>query len=271
MVDPKNPGAVDEIIHLGDYWNEEGIRRNREGVMRDNREVGRLFARAYRYIKAAASIYEDTAVINGWAMDNAKANRVSAEVLAEVFGRMGTGAKEGRQRRLFASAITPDGLRNYLPTVLTTGRVYAVKGQQGTGTEKLMEKVKAEALEKGCYVEGYYCALNPSRLEHLVIPELDIAFTTVNEYHNAGVDACAEVNLDEYLDQSVLEVYSDVLEYNKAEFEALLNRAIFTIGKAKAVHDRMETYYIPNMDFEAVQRCWESTMERILAYAEECK
>ncbi|MDQ0287871.1 hypothetical protein J2Z49_003005, partial [Desulfofundulus luciae] len=21
MVDPKNPGAVDEIVHLGDHWN----------------------------------------------------------------------------------------------------------------------------------------------------------------------------------------------------------------------------------------------------------
>jgi hypothetical protein len=29
-VDPKNPGAVDEIINLGDFWDEEGIRKNKD-------------------------------------------------------------------------------------------------------------------------------------------------------------------------------------------------------------------------------------------------
>lgn len=29
VVDPKNPGAVDEIINLGDFWDEEGIRKIR--------------------------------------------------------------------------------------------------------------------------------------------------------------------------------------------------------------------------------------------------
>lgn len=53
VVDPKNPGAVDEIIHLGDYWNEEGIRKNRDQILLVNKAVGKLFGRAYRYLKAA--------------------------------------------------------------------------------------------------------------------------------------------------------------------------------------------------------------------------
>lgn len=271
VVDPKNPGAVDEIIHLGDFWNEAGIRDSKEDILKDNREVGRTFARAYKYIKAASYIYQDTEVINSWAVDRAQINTVTSKVIEELFRGKDVAAREGKQRHLFASAITPDGLKNYLTSVLTTEKVYVIKGEQGTGTERLLEKVRASAVEKGYDVESYYCALFPCKLEHLVIPGLSVSFTTSNDYHQAEVKAFKEIDLNQYLNLSVIEAYADVISYNKTEFDALLGRAIGTIAKAKEIHDRMETYYIPNMDFEAVQMCWESTMARIWEYAEEFK
>lgn len=269
VVDPKNPGAVDEIIHLGDFWNEAGMRLNREYIMKDNREVGRLFARAYRYLKAAAAIYEDITVINSLAMNNAKANAVTAKILEVLFKDKGIAVKEGKQRHLFASAITPKGLQNYLNSILNVEMIYVVKGETGTGTEKLLEKVRSAAAERGFDTESYYCALNPLKLEHLVIPGMNVAFTTVNKYHNIEIEPYAEVDFNEYLDKSVREEQNDALEYNKCEFEVLLNKGINTISKAKAIHDQMEKYYIPNMDFEAVQRCWEAVLARIIEYTDE--
>jgi len=269
VVDPQNPGVVDEIIHLGDYWNESGMRANRDAVLRENKEVGRFFARAYRYIKAAAEVYEDTAVINSWAMDDAKVNAVSEKLISDLFGNKGVSTKAGKVRRLFASAITPDGLKNYLGTLMKNEKVYSIKGQQGTGTEKLLEKVLNSALERGYYVEAYYCALHPEKLEHIIIPEISASLTTSNKYHAAEVNFYAEIDFNEYLDEAIIEPYEKEIEYNTKEFEFLLEKAIETIGKAKVLHDHMESYYIPNMDFEAVQRCCEATLARILNYAKE--
>lgn len=268
VVDPKNPGAVDEIIHLGDFWNEEGLRKNREKILRDNREVGRNFARAYKYLKAAAAVYEDTKVINGWALEDSKVNAIAKRIIDDFFKDKGIAVKAGRIRKLFASAITPDGLKNYLDSILAANTVYVFKGQQGTGTEVVLGKIKDAAVERGYDLEAYYCALHPDKLEHILIPEMGVAFTTSNDYHGTGVKAYAEVDFNEFLDKSILNEYKEVIKYNKETFEALLNRAIATIADSKAIHDRMERYYIPNMDFEAVQRCWESTMARILEYAE---
>ncbi len=271
VVDPKNPGAVDEIIHLGDFWNERSLRANKEGILSDNKEVGRLFARAYRYLKAAAALYEDTSVINSRAIDDAKVNIVSSKTIDHLFSSYSTSIKEGRKRMLFASAITPEGLKNHLESILTTKKVYVLKGDPGTGTERLLDKIAVTACEKGFDTELYFCPLNPSRLEHLVIHGLDVSFTTANDYHQANVDYCASINLNEYLDKSVIDTHKEVLEYNKSEFNALLDRAIMTISNAKAIHDHMETYYIPNMNFDEIQDCWESTMARILEYSEEHK
>jgi hypothetical protein len=178
---------------------------------------------------------------------------------------------EGRKRQLFASAITPEGLKNYLPSILTTGKVYVVKGTQGSGTELLLEKIRTAACERGYYTEAFYCALNPGKIEHLVIPGKDVSFTTSNKYHDAGAEAYMTLDFNEYLSSSILDAHAHVLEYNQSMFDELLSRAINTISGAKAEHDQMETYYIPNMDFSQVQKRWDDTMERILRYAEENK
>jgi len=264
IVDPKNPGAVDEIIHLGDYWNDAEMRKHKEEIMATNREIGRLFARAYRYIKAAACFYEDTKMINSWAIDNAKVNTEAEYILLDVFGTNKVSVNGGWERKLFASAITPNGLKNYLHSLLYTDKIYVLKGQQGTGTEKILEKIKNAAIDRGYDVEAYYCALIPTKLEHIVIPDLNVSLTTFNEYHNAELEAYVEIDLDEYLDRNILNEYSDVINYNKSQFDSLLEKAIETIGKAKDLHDRMEQFYIPNMDFEAVEMCYESTLSRIL-------
>jgi hypothetical protein len=53
IVDPINPGAVDSIIHLGDYWDEDGIRKNRDALISNNERIKSIFARVYNYLAAA--------------------------------------------------------------------------------------------------------------------------------------------------------------------------------------------------------------------------
>lgn len=268
IVDPKNPGAVDEIINLGDFWDEDGIRVHRESILKANKQTGQNFARAYRYLNAAASVYGDIAAITGAAVDNKRVSAVGARLSYELFGTRYTKNREGRERCLFASAITPNGLKNFLDSILTAGEVYELTGAPGTGTERVLQKVRDTAIEKGYNVESYYCALLPNKLEHLVIPDLDVSLTTSNEYHASTVEKIERIDLNTYVEKSEVENYIEELSEGKELLDKLLNVAVSSIGKAKTIHDRLETYYIPNMDFEAVQRCFESTMSRILGYIE---
>jgi len=50
--------------------------------------------------------------------------------------------RQGRDRKLFASAITPNGLVNYLDTLINTDKVYVLKGMPGTGTERVIQKIR---------------------------------------------------------------------------------------------------------------------------------
>ncbi len=264
VLDPKNPGAVDEIINLGQFWNDEGIIKNREKIFITNKETSRLFQRAYRYIQAAYSIYKDSEAIYSIAMNQGKANVKVLEVVDRVFKGIDISEVEGTQRHLFASAITPEGLVNYLPSLISTREIIVVEGNPGTGTERLLERVCSSAIERGLYTESFYCALNPLKLEHLIIPELDISITTSNKYHNADINPTLKINFNDLLDQDILRKYKEEIVFNQKEFELLLNKAVKTIHQAKEKHDELEGFYIPNMNYNEVQKCQEETLKRII-------
>ncbi|HEX3046272.1 MAG TPA: PRK06851 family protein, partial [Bacillota bacterium] len=184
VVDPRNPGAVDEILHLGDFWNEAGMRQGRSEIIALNREVGRLFGRAYRYLKAAKAVHEDLEAIYSEAVDWGGVNQLAADLIDAIFERRPISPKPGKIRRLFISAITPDGFRNYLPGLVEEApTVYAIEGPPGTGKATLLARIAKTAEELGINGEAFCCAFDPYKIEHLLLPSLGVLITTAVPPH----------------------------------------------------------------------------------------
>ena len=271
VVDPHNPGAVDEILHLGDYWDEEGIRQGKQEILALNQEVGRLFRRAYRYLKAARAIHDDQKAIYSEGLNLGLANEKAADLIEAIFEGRPVSRKAGKVRKLFASAITPVGFRNFLTNLIEpVATIYAVQGQPGTGKSTLLGKLSIAAEERGMDCEAFYCALDPYKLEHLVIPDLDVAVTTAVEPHRVDLTkATAIMNMDECLNPELPEKQGAVSKENQVLFEILMKNAVSTITEAKSVHDKMEEYYIPHMNFAVIGELRHRTVARILKYAAE--
>lgn len=264
VVDPKSPGAVDEILNFGEFWNQDGIRIHKNEIIKLNKQISNIFNRTYRYLKAAYAIYEDSMIVNEMSLNQGEVNFFTGKLINEIFMDKAIAKEVGRQRCMFASAITPKGFCNYLDSILTCGKIYEIKSGMGTGEEKILDKVKGAAVERGYEVEAYYCALNPHKLEHLVIPALSTAFTTTNWYHGSNVSKFSSIDMQQFFNQTILLTYKEDLYQNLTEFDDLLSIAFLTVSRAKELHDQLETYYIPNIDFDAVNKCFEKTMSRIL-------
>lgn len=262
VVDPRNPGAVDEILNFGVFWDEAGIRAHRDAIIAAGREISYIFSRAYRYLAAAQAIYEDSAAICREAERKGELNRLAAGLIDDLFGATPVG-DAGRERKLFASAITPDGYRNYLDSVLTTDTVYEFSGEIGTGEDRIIQRVKRAAIERGYDVEGCYCALDPHRIEHLMIPALGVSFTTANSYHCAAVKKHRSIDMQAYMDGDVLMRRRDDLHHNQTDADTLLRGAVNTIRRAKTLHDELEAYYIPHIRFHEIDACFDEIMDRI--------
>lgn len=271
VVDPKTPGAVDEIIHLGDHWNEEGIRANKKEILACNKELSRLFRRAYSYLAGAKlfldevkSYYRQTGALNTGALD-----KLVLELTHEIFEGQQRETDNPRDRHLFATAITPDGSVSHLESIAShVEKRYIIHGDDGTGKNTLVRRLMEAAMMRGHSIEAYHCALDPNLIDHLVIPGLSVAIINAVEPHfyyakngDCEIDTmqCVTPTLNEdmIVEKTIArEMYRRCMDY-----------AVQYIRRAKRIHDDMEKYYIPNMNFAAIEARREQILKLILEMA----
>lgn len=254
-IDPQHPGAVDEIVNLGNFWFEPGLVELKEDIIALSRQIKHLFSRAYNYLSQAKLLNEDqesyyqvSKCLNIPEL-NATANRLTKEIFpGEQSGKL------PKIRHLFASAITPQGLTNHLPNLFNNlAKRYIITGAPGTGKATLVGKIYETAKGLGYNVEAFHCALIPTKIEHLILPELNIGIITSSEPHTYSPGPNDQiVDLDQLVSRKLLEKYTEDLAESNRRFDAAIQRALDFMGRVKEYRDQLESYYIANMDFEAI-------------------
>lgn len=265
IVDPKYPGGLDEIINMGEYWDVDGMQVNMNQIIASTNEVSRLFARAYKFLNAAKAIADNIGAMYTQSMDFAAVNKVTGvleEVILDHTYRPEAYHAVGKERHLFSCAYTPDGFVDYSDSILQgIKRVYYIEGALGTGKTTLMKKMAARAIEKGFDVEIYHTPLIPDKIGSIIIKDLDTAFTSSDIFKENHYEA---INLNQHLDQQMIANFARDIEIDSKLMNALIDIGISNIRKAKAEHDVLEQYYVPNMNFTAASEKYEEILSRIL-------
>ena len=262
VVDPKDPGAIDEIINLGDYWNVEPLEDNKDKIIECSKSISESFQRAYKYLKAAEPIYYDIEYRYKNCMDFGKVNLATEEFIEKIFKDVQSSGILKKERHLFATGITPIGHVDYTDSILSEAKkVYYLKGDIGTGRSTFLTKVYNKALEKGMEVEVYHYPLIKEKLETIFIKDLGIGITTSNAFENSET-----IDLEQYIDKDKLLKYEDEIFIDKKIFDEMINYGISNLNKAKAKHDVIEAYYIPNMKFDEIDKFKDELLNRIKSY-----
>ena len=260
VVDPKCPGAVDEIINLGECWDAEKICKRKTEIIDTGNKISSCFASAYRYLEAAKSLqnqirYDYSKIVD---MDFV---RGELEKTAKELNLSQFKSKKGWERKAFLSAITPLGRINYIDTFIKKAKyVYKIKSASPQATELFMGGLCQMLKNNGHNIRTFYCPMSPDeKIEHIYAD--GIFFTVENEYHRAESASTQHIiNLDNYPDGKNIspDHAADINQYN-----ALLERAEQMVTTAKKLHDELEEYYIPYMDFSKVGSLSEDVIKSI--------
>lgn len=248
IVDPKNPGCVDTILHLGEFWNEAAIRERKDEIIACNQQIGKLFKRAYHYIGAAGEFYRDVLEMNQECLPEV-AVLEAAEKLAA--GREGDKKRVGAVRKLFLTAISPLGVIGF-PNSFAYPTVYVVKSRIAGGSGRVLKKAARFFVENGYDIECFYDPLSPrENILHMTVPESGLFITTDDFFTRHPADSTGVViDLDAMLDQKILAHLEADLQTERDLVNTMVDRAVTVIKKAKTTHDQLERNYVPYMDFE---------------------
>ncbi|MDR2532824.1 MAG: hypothetical protein LBC82_08310 [Oscillospiraceae bacterium] len=261
--DPQLPCAKDEIFNASDFLDKAYLRENKDYLTELLAEKKVLYERAYGYLSSANEIYRLNESIYESAQSADALNGLVLEIL-RVFEEEKQNNGRLHNRRLFATAITPEGVKSLIESALKAEKTYILKGQGAMGITEMLDTVQRSANLHGLETISFKSPLNPKKTEHLYIPAYDIAFITSNRFHETTAEADA-ISFREFLNTSVLEKYSSQLSYNDGIFDELLKKAIGTMAAAKGIHVKIEAIYIEGMDFKRMHRAYDKILEEMLA------
>lgn len=261
ITDPVTPGAVDKIVNLGEFWDEEAIAVNKSEIIDLNEETSRWYRIAYNYLNAAKSVYRSLEEIYNDDSEDSEIYKVVADIVGSEYGDLDISLKPGKRKKFFASAITGDGVVNYITSLLgDMKRVYMIDSPVGYSNSSFMEIVTEGAIYRGLDVEVYYCPMCPEeKIEHIVIPELKTAFVTMNRYHDiqpweipAPDESGQEIiliDMEDYMNILNIGKNSELIQSLNEEYDILLNKSVKHLSLARDAHLMVEKMYIPNMNF----------------------
>ena len=257
VLEPTLPGACEQIINLGQTWDSDILYERRDAIADYSRQCIACHRQATRMLACADAFRTRLREPAELAADRSKIHR-AAERLCERFGLTHRFSSKGTVAHRLASAVTPDGvvsiadayLSSYDIVVPLPDRSYAVSGM-------LLSSLRDLLSERGYNVVECPCSQDFSRVEHLLVPDEGICFTTRNDAH--GLDSRTHndtraIRAERFLPDELARGRHPSQVANRREMLRFTRHASDCMSQAKAIHDRIEECYSDAMDFSLVEQ-----------------
>lgn len=271
IIDPRYPGAIDEVINLGQYWHRDMISRHRQEIISLSSTIARCFERAYLRLQEARLAISEWASYIIEARDGMAVNR-NILALAEDFLR-GSNPSSDPCRHLFAAAITPQGVVTHIESLVENNySFYGVKGSPGSGVKELLDHTARLIGLNHTSAEVYHNPLLPDQIDLIVLPAqktimLDLSSHIVDYEQNLpNIKFKRWLDFSQFMDSVVLAPYQESIDSAQNRLKQNLAAAVAKISQAKKIHDQLETHYIPAMDFTAIDAFREELQQELVRY-----
>lgn len=246
-LDPLRPGAKDSIVNLGVCLAEGKLAEQQQEIDGLFTAIGDTFARAYRYLKAAAAMRSDSGAVYARALDGDRQRRV----LNELLSLLPSGVR-GEEQHAFLQAITWKGVVQY-PKWLEAKQMISLNLPWGMDCDVFLQPILSLARQRRLPLLCWHDPLEGKKLSHVQVG--DVLFTT------AAPQGARVLSL--YPEGDRLHQQTSRLSFNRAVYDLCLHQAVDVLAEAKADHDRLERYYIDAMDFGRLQAITREVLEEL--------
>lgn len=262
-VDPKYPGAVEQILPLGEYWDMGMLETHKEEIISLSARISETFAAVYRLLGAAGQIQKmsEQIVVSAFAESKAES------VLRKFFSRQALLPlqKRGSVERRFISALSHKGDVLYEDTVASYKEVLLI--EDGYDCAHLITGIADKILENMGYDRIQLLSpLHPTRIDHLLLPERSFAILTQNTrlHWQSALPVVKTLSFKKFLDGEIISANKNKLALSKKMCKALFDEVSALLAREKVLHDELEQYYVDAMDFDRLNEQTEQLIKQLL-------
>lgn len=264
VLEPQFPGACENIINMGAFWNEKNLFKKADKIRSLTIENSLCHRRSARFLSCAGTINEDTQKLVSGFVDFERVNSFAVRFASRETPKTKSGIP-GTKKRRYLSAITPNGIIFLEDTIKAlSSRVIAIDDEYGAVSPVLTERIGEFAVRNGYDVIFCRCPMKSRDCcEHIIIPEASLSVITIKSEHPISIVPDRIIHAKRFIDTAALAEHKNRLCYNKKVCRELTEESICFLKKAKAVHDKLEKLYIEEMDFEKANEFVDRFIEKI--------
>ena len=219
IVEPRFVGFCDNIINLGDFWDEKLLREKAEDILSVTKRNKSAHLRASEYIKIAGNLIRQNYEIACEFTDFDKAHK-TAEKLNEKY--LKNQNKVGYEWVRFLGGITPKGYVSFTDNL--TENLIIIKDESGASSTAILENIIKNCLKKGYEIITLKNPILPSIItDGILIPEISIAF--IREYSGMKINSpCRRIRFERF-SHSGIDKKKKHLKFNTTQAKIILDKA----------------------------------------------
>lgn len=264
VVEPKYPAVCEEILNLGDFWDRNKLKENHKEIIAVTDENKRLHKTVSRYLSACGQLMHDNLKLARGYTDTKKVYNFALKKAEKYIPRKTQ--QNSNEWRRFVGGVTPLGVVSYINSAIKPYKTkIVIEDKYGAVSAAAMSAIRETAINRGYEIITLENPFLPSEMiDHILIPELSLAFVSENDYNSIEGDA-RRIHARRFADSAHQHKARSRMIFNRRVARELLITAVQTLQRAKTVHDKIEKYYVEAMDFEAIAKFAQEKINDILS------
>lgn len=262
-IDARYPASVERYVDLGCFYDVSAAKSARKEIVYQTDSCSAAYRSAYRVLAAARTLEENAEAILRPTLDYERLIRRTDGIIAREFRGKGNG---DMNRYRFLRSLTCNGEIVRFDSVETIcPRVYALLDSNRVSS------IMLERLYAAAYSGKYGAIICPDpehmeQIQHLLIPELGLAFISVSDETKLPFDAYRRIHLDELLSAEDRKCQRGKMRLTRKMVRTLRQEGIELLRQAKAEHDKLEALYQVGLDFSGIDEITHREIDRITSY-----
>lgn len=257
LFEPLCPGAREDIINLGQFWNSDTLSARRAEIEQLNREKADAYRRAYRYLSGFGDMRANRDALAAPFIQRAKIALQAQKLLRDL--------PNGEEYSAQTAILHSIGMRGEvgLDTYFYDAEeIYVVADCHGAAQYLMMELGKI-ATEKRLAVRISHDPVESEKIDGLFFCESGIAVVVCPE------EECDyphhRIPMRRFVDTASMKRVRRELRFNDRISRALKGEALDALEKVREVHFRLEDIYSAAMDFAAKEEFTKAFCEKNFA------
>ena len=253
MTDPVFPGAADEIINLGEFFDVKKLTSQKDVIIRLIRAKSELYAKAYAFLRCAGSIKKEyICTVSPYVL-----YKKMASFAERIAHRIPEGEKFKENIRLTHAYGTCGEV--FLDTFYDNADKHFVIKDKYNTAHILLSLIYEKLKEKRQDIAVSFSPDIPDQIDGIYVNSPKISFTV----GDGESDDDKIINMSRFINKEGIKSHKKRLHFMKSAYESVIKEALLYLASVKTLHDELEKIYISSMDFAKKEKMTEKLCKKI--------